>query len=96
MKNTKPLSILLGLPAALLIVAFVWGWNSIQLCGGCTQDSPNAAFSLHISGPTQPTAGGDYWVTMTDKGPVVCNLLLDGILDEDAKRNMPGEPALDK
>jgi hypothetical protein len=29
------------------------------------------------------------WVTMTDQGPIVCNLLLDGILDEDAKSNMP-------
>ncbi len=29
------------------------------------------------------------WVTMTDDGPVLCNLLLEGILDEDAKRNMP-------
>jgi len=31
------------------------------------------------------------WVTMTDKGPIVCNLLLEGILDEDAKVNMPGK-----
>jgi hypothetical protein len=29
------------------------------------------------------------WVTMTEQGPVVCNLLLEGILDEDARRNMP-------
>ena len=33
------------------------------------------------------------WVTMTDKGPIVCNLLLEGILDEDAKTNMPKAPA---
>ncbi|MHC4398766.1 MAG: metallophosphoesterase family protein [Planctomycetota bacterium] len=33
------------------------------------------------------------WVTMTAEGPVVCHLLLDGILDEDAKRNMPQPPA---
>ena len=31
------------------------------------------------------------WVTMTDRGPIVCNLLLDGILDEDAKSSMPAE-----
>ena len=35
------------------------------------------------------------WVTMTDKGPIVCNLLLEGILDEDAKRNLPGAAAHD-
>ena len=29
------------------------------------------------------------WVTMTAEGPVFANLLLDGILDEDAKNNMP-------
>jgi hypothetical protein len=29
------------------------------------------------------------WITMTDKGPVVCNLLLEGILDEDAKCTLP-------
>jgi 3',5'-cyclic AMP phosphodiesterase CpdA len=33
------------------------------------------------------------WVTMTAEGPVVANLLLDGILDEDAKNNMPGTNA---
>ena len=27
---------------------------------------------------------------MTEKGPLVCNLMLEGILDEDAKDNMPG------
>jgi hypothetical protein len=31
------------------------------------------------------------WITMTEEGPVACNLLLEGILDEDAKRNMPGK-----
>ncbi len=36
------------------------------------------------------------WITMTDKGPLVCNMLLEGILDEDAKRNMPAEPVPDK
>jgi calcineurin-like phosphoesterase family protein len=29
------------------------------------------------------------WVTMTAEGPVFANLLLDGILDEDAKNNLP-------
>jgi hypothetical protein len=29
---------------------------------------------------------------MTGQGPVVCNLLLEGILDEDANRNMPENP----
>jgi hypothetical protein len=33
------------------------------------------------------------WITMTSQGPVVCNLLLEGILDEDAKTNMPATPA---
>jgi len=32
------------------------------------------------------------WITMTDEGPIVCNLLLEGILDEDAKQNMPQKP----
>jgi hypothetical protein len=32
------------------------------------------------------------WVTMTDKGPIVCNIQLDGILDEDAKINLPESP----
>jgi len=29
------------------------------------------------------------WVSMTEKGPSVSNLLLEGILDEDAKQNLP-------
>ena len=29
------------------------------------------------------------WVTMTADGPVFANLLLEGVLDEDARNNMP-------
>jgi hypothetical protein len=46
-----------------------------------------------LGGPEAGQFDHVMWVTMTDKGPIVCNLLLEGILDEDAKRNMPGEPA---
>jgi len=44
-----------------------------------------------LSGPESGQFDHVMWVTMTAKGPVICNLLLEGILDEDAKRNMPGE-----
>jgi hypothetical protein len=33
------------------------------------------------------------WVTMTGKGPLVANLMLEGILDEDAKQNLPAADA---
>ena len=46
-----------------------------------------------LAGPEAGQFDHIMWITMTDKGPIVCNLLLEGILDEDAKRNMPGEPA---
>ncbi len=32
----------------------------------------------------------------TDEGPVLYHLLLEGILDEDAKGNMPAKPAASK
>jgi len=46
-----------------------------------------------LSGPESGQFDHVMWVTMTDRGPVVCNLLLGGILDEDAKSNMPRDPA---
>ena len=56
----------------------------------------NRYFRLATTGGQSALAGPEagqfdhvMWVTMTTGGPVVCNLLLDGILDEDAKRNMP-------
>jgi len=60
----------------------------------------NKYFKLATTGGASALGGPEagqfdhvMWVTMTDKGPVVCNLLLEGILDEDAKVNMPVEPA---
>ncbi len=49
-----------------------------------------------LQGPAAGQFDHVMWVTMTAKGPVVCNLLLDGILDEDAKANMPGDAAGEK
>lgn len=46
-----------------------------------------------LAGPEAGTFDHVMWITMTGKGPVLCNLLLDGILDEDAKNNMPDAPA---
>ena len=45
-----------------------------------------------LGGPEAGQFDHVVWVTMTDEGPVLCNLLLDGILDEDVKSNMPGVP----
>jgi hypothetical protein len=46
-----------------------------------------------LGGPQAGQFDHVVWVTMTDDGPVLCNLLLEGILDEDAKQNLPEEPA---
>jgi hypothetical protein len=46
-----------------------------------------------LGGPESGQFDHVTWVTMTDQGPIVCNLLLDGILDEDAKNSMPGKSA---
>jgi hypothetical protein len=46
-----------------------------------------------LQGPETGQFDHVMWVTMTGKGPVFCNLMLEGILDEDAKRNMPGDPS---
>lgn len=46
-----------------------------------------------LQGPQAGQFDHIMWVTMTDNGPIICNLLLEGILDEDAKTNMPGKPA---
>ena len=60
----------------------------------------NRYFRLATTGGQSALAGPEagqfdhvMWVTMTTGGPVVCNLLLDGILDEDAKSNMPDPQA---
>jgi len=45
--------------------------------------------SSKLTGPDAGLFDHIVWVTMTDDGPVLCNLLLNGILDEDAKANMP-------
>lgn len=42
-----------------------------------------------LGGPEAGQFDHVMWITMTDKGPVICNLLLKGVLDEDAKSNMP-------
>jgi hypothetical protein len=42
-----------------------------------------------LGGPDTGQFDHVVWVTMTDTGPVLCNLLLEGILDEDAKVNLP-------
>jgi len=47
-----------------------------------------------LGGPESGQFDHVMWVTMTSRGPVVCNLLLEGILDEDARRNMPGKSAV--
>ena len=46
-----------------------------------------------LGGPEAGQFDHVMWITMTDTGPIVCNLLLEGILDEDAKVNMPSGPA---
>lgn len=47
-----------------------------------------------LGGPEAGQFDHVMWVSMTDEGPVVANLLLEGILDEDAKQNLPQvEPA---
>jgi len=46
-----------------------------------------------LAGPAAGQFDHVMWITMTGNGPVMCNLLLDGILDEDAKTNLPDEPA---
>jgi 3',5'-cyclic AMP phosphodiesterase CpdA len=42
-----------------------------------------------LGGPEAGQFDHIMWVTMTDKGPIVCNIQLSGILDEDAKVNLP-------
>lgn len=42
-----------------------------------------------LGGPEKKQFDHVLWVTMTADGPVLANLLLDGILDEDAKDNLP-------
>jgi calcineurin-like phosphoesterase family protein len=49
-----------------------------------------------LAGPKAGQFDHVMWITMTDKGPLVCNLMLEGILDEDAKRNLPREPMTGK
>ena len=49
-----------------------------------------------LAGPEVGQFDHVMWISMTDKGPLVCNLMLEGILDEDARRNLPGEPVPDK
>jgi 3',5'-cyclic AMP phosphodiesterase CpdA len=44
-----------------------------------------------LAGPESGQFDHVAWVTMTADGPVLCNLLLEGILDEDARLNMPLE-----
>ena len=46
-----------------------------------------------LGGPDAGQFDHVMWVTMTSEGPVLCNLLLEGILDEDAKVNLPAAPA---
>jgi 3',5'-cyclic AMP phosphodiesterase CpdA len=46
-----------------------------------------------LSGPESGQFDHVMWVTMTDEGPVICNLLLDGILDEDAKSSLTELPS---
>ena len=42
-----------------------------------------------LGGPEAGQFDHVVWVSMTEKGPSVSNLLLEGILDEDAKQNLP-------
>lgn len=42
-----------------------------------------------LGGPEAGQFDHIMWITMTDKGPIVCNIQLGGILDEDAKVNLP-------
>jgi len=42
-----------------------------------------------LAGPEAGTFDHIMWVTMTKDGPVIANLLLEGILDEDAVQNLP-------
>ena len=42
-----------------------------------------------LGGPEAGQFDHIMWVTVTDKGPIVCNIQLGGILDEDAKVNLP-------
>ena len=42
-----------------------------------------------LAGPEAGQFDHVTWVTMTDQGPVLCHLLLEGILDEDGKPKMP-------
>jgi len=44
-----------------------------------------------LGGPAAGQFDHIMWVTVTDKGPIVCNIQLRGILDEDAKVNLPEE-----
>jgi hypothetical protein len=46
-----------------------------------------------LAGPETGTFDHVLWVTMTAEGPVFANLLLSGILDEDAQDNLPVAPA---
>ena len=46
-----------------------------------------------LGGPDSGQFDHVVWVTLTGEGPVFCNLLLEGILDEDAKVNLPATPA---
>ncbi len=45
-----------------------------------------------LGGPEAGQFDHIMWITMTKKGPVVCSIQLEGILDEDAKVNLPEEP----
>lgn len=42
-----------------------------------------------LGGPEAGQFDHIMWITMTAKGPIVCNIQLGGILDEDAKVNLP-------
>jgi len=42
-----------------------------------------------LGGPEAGQFDHVMWITMTKKGPVVCSIQLEGILDEDAKVNLP-------
>jgi len=56
----------------------------------------NTYFRLATTGGSSALGGPEagqfdhvMWITMTNKGPIVCNIQLVGILDEDAKVNLP-------
>jgi hypothetical protein len=49
-----------------------------------------------LGGPGSGQFDHVMWVAMTGDGPLFCNLLLEGILDEDAETNMPGTSVVGK